>query len=284
MPLLYQQNKTPSQSEATWGIRILVIWNKAAREQIITNSPSRLESIKQDLSPAAIWNFKTQAPYLLLNRQLKGCCRKWQKYVGSPKTQETQWLMQVLTTPPITQLRKWISVYWSWSVPPSIQQNHHSKSWRDKYKQTINRAELAGIAAALINEHAHIATDSAGALWQIRNSILYPQCMKRHKHVKLLETIIHRIYWYKDTIHLYKLKAHAGILGKECADTVAKCSVENQSGHDIHINTDTHPHPRSSISWSAREGDPPPACLPDILNTCQPGLQQKAPFHQITML
>ena len=34
MPLLYQQSETP---EATWGIRILEVWNKAAREQLITN-------------------------------------------------------------------------------------------------------------------------------------------------------------------------------------------------------------------------------------------------------
>jgi ribonuclease HI len=40
--------------------------------------------------------------------------------------------------------------------------------------KTMNRAELAGIAAALIYEHTLIATDNAGALWQIRNSILYP--------------------------------------------------------------------------------------------------------------
>jgi hypothetical protein len=33
-PLLYQQSKTPLQPKATWGI--LVVWNKAAREQIIT--------------------------------------------------------------------------------------------------------------------------------------------------------------------------------------------------------------------------------------------------------
>jgi hypothetical protein len=38
--------------------------------------------------------------------------------------------------------------------------------------KTISRAELAGLAATLINEHTHIATDSAGALWQIRSSIL----------------------------------------------------------------------------------------------------------------
>ena len=54
MPLLYQQSKTPPLPEATWGIRILAVWNKAAREQLITNNPSCLEKIKQDLSPAAI--------------------------------------------------------------------------------------------------------------------------------------------------------------------------------------------------------------------------------------
>jgi ribonuclease HI len=116
---------------------------------------------------------------------------------------------------------------------------------------TISRAKLAGIAAALINEHTHIATDSAGALWQRRNSILYPQRMKRHIHAKLLETIVHHTQLSKDIIHLYKVKAHAGILGNECADAIAKCSAQNhQSGHDIHINSDDHPH--SSIFWPAR--------------------------------
>jgi ribonuclease HI len=133
----------------------------------------------------------------------------------------------------------------------------------------INRAELAGIAAVLTNKHTHIATDSAGALWQIRNSILYPQRVKRHKHAKFLETIVHHIQLFKDTIHLYKVRAHAGILGNECADAIAKFSAENQSGHDIHINTDAHPH--SSIFWPARVENPSPACLPDTLNTCQPG-------------
>jgi hypothetical protein len=67
MPLLYQQSKTPILPEATWGIRILlVVWNKAAREQLITNNPSWLEKMKQDLSPEAIWNFRNARtlPYL----------------------------------------------------------------------------------------------------------------------------------------------------------------------------------------------------------------------------
>jgi hypothetical protein len=125
----------------------------------------------------------------------------------------------------------------------------------------------------LINEHTHIATDSAGALWQKKKawipSILYPQRMKRHKHAKLLETIVHHIQLSKDTIHLYKFKARAGILGNDCADATAKCSVENQSGHDIHNNIDAHPH--LTIFWPARVEDPPPACLPDTPDTCQPG-------------
>ena len=32
-----------------------------------------------------------------------------------------------------------------------------------------------------------------------------------------------------DTIYLYKVKAH-GIFGNECADAVAKCAAEYQSG------------------------------------------------------
>jgi len=120
----------------------------------------------------------------------------------------------------------------------------------------------------LIYEHTHIATDSAGALWQIRSSIIYPQHMIWIKHAKLLDTILHHIQQSRDTIHLYKVKSHAGILGNECADAVAKCSAEHQSGHDIHIITDARPH--SSIFWPARVQNPSPACLPDILSTCQP--------------
>jgi ribonuclease HI len=100
-----------------------------------------------------------------------------------------------------------------------------------------------------------------------RNSILYPRRMKQHKHAKLLETVVHHIQQSIGTIYLYKVKAHAGILGSECADAIAKCSAENQSGFDIHINADAHPH--SPIFWSARVGDPPPACQPDTPPTNQ---------------
>ena len=125
-----------------------------------------------------------------------------------------------------------------------------------------NRAELAVVIAPLINEHTYIATNSAGAPWQIRNSILYPQHMRRHKHAKLLETIVHHIQLTKDIIHLCKVKAHAGIQWNKCADSVASCPVEYRKGNDIHVNLAAHPH--SSIFWPAKVKAVIPAWLPDI--------------------
>ena len=99
------------------------------------------------------------------------------------------------------------------------------------------------------------------------------------KHAKFIETIVHYIQLSKDTISLYKGKAHAGILGNECADAIAKCSVEYQSGHDIHINTDAHPH--SSIFWPAKVETPPQLAYQILLAPANQGLQQEdSPFPQ----
>jgi hypothetical protein len=100
---------------------------------------------------------------------------------------------------------KWISVYWSWNYHAQSNKIITANPRGTSINKIINRSELAGIAAALINEHTHIVTDSASALWQIENSILYPQHMKWHKHARLLETIVHHIQLSKDTIHLYKV-------------------------------------------------------------------------------
>jgi hypothetical protein len=103
--------------------------------------------------------------------------------------------------------------------------------------------------------------------------------MKQHKHAKLKGTIVHHIKLSKDTIHLYKVKANAGILGNECADAIEKCSAENQRGHDIHINTDAHPH--SSIFWPAKVETPPQLAYQILLAPANQGLQQEdSPFPQ----
>ena len=60
-------------------------------------------------------------------------------------------------------------------------------------EKEASRVKLAGIAAALINEHTHIATASAGALWQIRNRVLYPLSNKQHERLKAIKATLHTI-------------------------------------------------------------------------------------------
>jgi hypothetical protein len=66
--------------------------------------------------------------------------------------------------------------------------------------------------------------------------------MKRYKHAKLLENSVRG---------------------------AVVISAENQSGHDIHINTDAHLH--SSFFWPERVENPFPAYLPDTPNIYQRG-------------
>jgi hypothetical protein len=71
-------------------------------------------------------------------------------------------------------------------------------------------------------------------------------------------------------------------------DATAKCSAENKSGHDIHINTDAHASP--FIHILASKGEKPSPSLPTsqilfLTPAYQEGLKQKgSPFSQISML
>jgi len=86
---------------------------------------------------------------------------------------------------------------------------------------TIN-AELTGIAAALTNKYARIATDSACSLSQIRKQLLFPELQRDHIHSNLLEQIASMISASPEPICFYKVKAHSGIAGNECAYATAK--------------------------------------------------------------
>jgi ribonuclease HI len=59
---------------------------------------------------------------------------------------------------------------------------------------TINKAELTGIAAALTNKYTQIATDNACSLSQIRKQLLFPEIYRTHIHSNLLEQIVTMIH------------------------------------------------------------------------------------------
>ena len=100
---------------------------------------------------------------------------------------------------------------------------------------TIIRAELTGIAAALTNKVTQIATDSACSLSHKRKQLLFPEMQRDRIHSNLLEQIVSMIYASPEPICFYKVKAHSGIAGNECADAIVKHSALHDGGHDMHF-------------------------------------------------
>ncbi len=93
------------------------------------------------------------------------------------------------------------------------------------FTNTVHRAELAGIAAAVTHDYFLIATDSENSMKQIRKQIRYPELHTYHIHHNLLETIINAIC-NTATLSItfgkfLKVKAHTGINGNERADQIA---------------------------------------------------------------
>eukprot|EP00983_Pelagomonas_calceolata_P018224 571039-Pelagomonas_calceolata.AAC.1 len=69
---------------------------------------------------------------------------------------------------------------------------------------TIGRAELAAIAAALIHDYTHNATDSLSSLHQLRNQILYPEKHRHHVQGDVLTSISNLAQASQDHIFFYK--------------------------------------------------------------------------------
>eukprot|EP00983_Pelagomonas_calceolata_P042804 1138661-Pelagomonas_calceolata.AAC.3 len=63
---------------------------------------------------------------------------------------------------------------------PAIHHVHDSPNYVAGITNTIARAELAAIAASILQGHSYIATDSLSSLHQIRKQILYPELHCQH--------------------------------------------------------------------------------------------------------
>ena len=120
---------------------------------------------------------------------------------------------------------------------------------------TISRAELAAIAVAVTHGYLHIATDSLTSLHQIKKQLSHPNLHRHHIQGDVLQSIAKAICQSPSPVHFFKLKSHAGIIGNEHADALAKNPATTYSDiADTSIRTaGPEGNPFRNIPWLAKE-------------------------------
>jgi len=148
---------------------------------------------------------------------------------------------------------------------------------------TINRAELAGIATAIQKGHVNIATDSLASMFQCQKMNNRPQDMKEHRHHNIIQHIIRTAAASPSPIHLWKVKSHIGIVGNEWADevAVAVATGEELPEHAQHETFDMDSNNRRHMFWPYIP--PPPQPQPNPAKPHQSmqtaNAQQARPIH-----
>ncbi|KAJ9533148.1 hypothetical protein QJQ45_018245 [Haematococcus lacustris] len=144
----------------------------------------------------------------------------------------------------------------------------------DPESNTINKAELTAIHAALKAGAKRIATDSLCSLYQIRRALANPMSLITHRHNDILTAIATLIIDSPVTIQFYKVRAHSGIIGNEGADALAK----HAALHPELANTPAYSPTtrRETKNWlsNAADGDSP-APLPDCRQSVREHMHRK---------
>ncbi|KAJ9532318.1 hypothetical protein QJQ45_010383 [Haematococcus lacustris] len=144
----------------------------------------------------------------------------------------------------------------------------------DPESNTINKAELTAIHAALTAGAKRIATDSLCSIYQIRRALANPMSLITHRHNDILTAIATLIIDSPVTIHFYKVRAHSGIIGNEGADALAK----HAALHPELANTPAyHPTTRKETNtWLSNEAEGEiPAPLPDCRQSVRAHMHRK---------
>jgi hypothetical protein len=112
---------------------------------------------------------------------------------------------------------------------------------------TISRAELAAITAAVIHGFSHITTDSLTSLHQIKKELSHPNLHRHHIQGDVLQSIAKAIRQSPSPIHFFKVKSHAGIIGNEHADAFAAKVSHHLLRHYRHLHQNSRPRGKSIL-------------------------------------
>ncbi|KAJ9521460.1 hypothetical protein QJQ45_008872 [Haematococcus lacustris] len=144
----------------------------------------------------------------------------------------------------------------------------------DPESNTINRAELTAIHAALKAGAKRIATDSLCSLYQIRRALANPMSLITHRHNDILTDIATLIIDSPATIHFYKVRAHSGIIGNEGADALAKyAALHPELANTPAYSPTTRNETKNWLSNAADGGFPAP--LPDCRHSVRAHMHRK---------
>ncbi len=192
--------------QASWNLHIMAVWNTAAQLHLHKHNPTWLQNLAHDI-PEANWHPNNIAGHPICNArpaETALCLKKFEK-LHSDKMQTTRCSHRPALgeVPPLFHQSKLgftlkSSDWKSWTYTDGschIQEGKTSigagvynlsfgnsnivEPYGAGITNTIGRAELAAIAAALIHDHTHIATDSLTSLHQIRKQLLYTTYVSR---------------------------------------------------------------------------------------------------------
>jgi ribonuclease HI len=112
---------------------------------------------------------------------------------------------------------------------------------------TISSTEIEPVAAAIIHSYSHIATDNLTSIHQIKKMLSPPNLYRHLIQGDVLQSNAKAIHQSPSTIHICKVKSHAGIIGNEHADALARKSITTITTYSDVAN--------SSIKTAGSEGN-----------------------------
>jgi ribonuclease HI len=130
---------------------------------------------------------------------------------------------------------------------------------------TITRAELSAIWAALKQGATTIASDSACALWLLQRAVRDPNSLRKNRlHRPLVLAILAQLQAAPAPVQLIKVKAHTGVVGNELADQAAAVARANvEAGSPCDMACSVAPHELARTYWPCTRPEKPLAGADD---------------------